>query len=262
MTAVTWTWLYYSSFLEDLEKTLEFLMKYNKEEGSAIKSDFQSILPKRENRDSILQFMEEINLVGVMPSRRTSRYSITEEGRRYLQSENRPKYLHRQLYKHVLHYSYFYNYILENEFYQFSKLQIIEKMVLNSSYDFGVRIFDWKSAENVLKLMVDLGVLSLDKENDIYSVNREYQTEFNHKVFEELIIDRLSSDTQMFTKDLCSYLLSREGEFINSDDEPTIRMIYKHLLRVNESKDILKFIPGLPRPPIPSKHTLVELRRG
>lgn len=46
MTAVTWTWLYYSSFLEDLEKTLEFLMKYNKEEGSAIKSDFQSILPK------------------------------------------------------------------------------------------------------------------------------------------------------------------------------------------------------------------------
>jgi hypothetical protein len=237
-------------------------MKYNSEKGLAIKSDFQTILPKKENRESILQLMKELNLVDITPSRRTSRYGITEEGRLYLQSENRPKCLHRLLYKHVLHYSYFYNYILENEFYQFSKLQIIEKMVLNSSYDFGVRIFDWKSAENVLKIMVDIGVLSLDEENNSYSVNKEYQTEFNHKVFEELIIDKLSSDTQMFTKELCSYLLSRESEFINSDDEPTVRMIYKHLLRVNESRDILKFIPGLPRPPIPSKHTLVELRRG
>jgi len=262
MTAVTWTWLYYSSFLEDLEKTLEFLMKYNKEEGSAIKGDFQRVLPKKENRDSILQIMEELNLVEVTPSTRTSRYSITEEGRLYLQSENRLKYLHKLLYKHVLHYSYLYNYILENEFYQFSKLQIIEKMVLNSSYDFGVRIFDWKSAENVLKLMVDIGVLSLNQKNKIYSVNKEYKTKFNHKVFEELIIDKLRSDKQIFTKDLCSYLLFRAGEFINSDDEPTIRMIYRQILRFNESRDILKFIPGLPRPPIPSKHTLVELKRG
>ena len=261
MTAVTWTWLYYSSFLEDLEKMLDFLIKYNSEEGPAIKDDFQRILQKK-NRDSILQLMEELNLVKVKTSGRTSRYSITEEGKRYIKSENRLKYLHKLLCKHVLHYSYFYNYILENEFYQFSKLQIIEKMVLNSSYDFGVRIFDWKSAENVLKIMVDIGVLSLDKENDSYSVNKEYQTEFNYKVFEELIIDKLGSDTQIFTKDLCSYLLSHADEFINSDDEPTIRMIYRHLLRVNESRDILKFIPGLPRPPIPSKHTLVELKRG
>ncbi len=255
--SITWTLLYYKSFLEDVEKMLSFLRKY---ERWAIKSDLRSIVKNNKNRDSILKFMEDVHLIEVRPTGRTSRYNITREGIDYLQSENRSKYLHKLLYKNILHYSYFYNYILENELYKFSKLQIIEKMVLNSSYDFGIRIFDWKSAENVLNLMVDIGVLS--QENDNYFVNKEYQSEFNHKVFEELIINKLKSDPRMFTKDLCSYLLSHESDFINSEEEPTIRIIYKHLLRVNESKNILKFIPGLPRPPIPSKHTLVELRVG
>lgn len=258
--AVTWTFLYYNSFLEDLERMLSFLREYNSKNGWAIKSDLRWIVRNKGNRDSILKFMEETNLIKVRHSGRTSRYCITKEGRGYLQSENRFKYLHKLLYKHVLHYSYFYDYILENELYQFSKLQIIENMALNSTYDFGVRIFDWKSAENVLNLMVDIGVLS--KNEDSYLVNKEYQSEFNDKVFEELIIDKLRSDPQMFTKDLCSYLLSHESDFINLDEEPTIRMIYKHLLRINENKGVLKFIPGLPRPPIPSKHTLVELKRG
>jgi len=58
--------------------------------------------------------MEETNLIKVRHSGRTSRYCITKEGRGYLQSENRFKYLHKLLYKHVLHYSYFYDYILDN----------------------------------------------------------------------------------------------------------------------------------------------------
>ncbi|MBC7081842.1 MAG: hypothetical protein H5T44_06360, partial [Thermoplasmatales archaeon] len=127
--SITWTLLYYKSFLEDVEKMLSFLRKY---EGWAIKSDLRSIVKNNKNRDSILKFMEDVHLIEVRSTGRTSRYNITREGIDYLQSENRSKYLHKLLYKNILHYSYFYNYILENELYKFSKLQIIEKMVLNS----------------------------------------------------------------------------------------------------------------------------------
>jgi len=256
--AITWTFLYNSSFLEDVDLMLRFLRERTSEIGSVIKGELPKM--RREKRDDILKFIEDIHLIEVTRAGSTSRYSITEEGIRYLKAKNRCKHLHKLLCKHILHYSYFYDYILENELYAFSKLQIIEALVLNSTYEFGVRIFDWKSSENVVNLMLEIGVLSY--ENSKYLVNREYQTDFNNSIFEELIINKLESDSPMFTKDLCSYLVSQQDDFINSDKEVTIRMIYKHLLRVAESKNILKFIPGLPRPPIPSKHTLVELKRG
>lgn len=258
--AITWTFLYYSSFMEDVEKMLDFLRDYNSKNGLAIKSDLQRVVRDKNKRGFILEFMRDIYVIEEMQQARTSRYQITDEGIRYLEAGNKYKYLHKLLYKHILHYSYFYNYILENNLYEFSELQIIETMVLNSSYEFGVRIFDWKSAENVVNLMLHLGVLS--QKDDMYYVKKEYRSQFNHQKFEELTLNKLNSDSPMFTKDLCAYLLDHESDFINLEEEPTIRMIYKHLLQLNESKGVLKFIPGLPRPPIPSKHTLVELRRG
>lgn len=157
--AITWPFLYNNNLFEDIDKILRYL----EERNVAIKSDISSLINNKARRDNVVNyFMEASGLIKSEKTGRTSKYRMHEEGRKYLnlnEKYKQKKYLHTLLCRNVLHYSYFYDYILENELYEFSEVEIIEKVVLSSSYDFGVRIYDFKSAENVINLMVSLGVL-------------------------------------------------------------------------------------------------------
>ncbi|MEM4589274.1 MAG: hypothetical protein QXL73_04675 [Thermoplasmata archaeon] len=256
MTGLTWTILYNRSILEDLEKVLVYLKK---EGGKANKGEFSGIIKKRGQREDILKLVVDIDFVKAESFRNTTRYKLNENGVRYLDipSENREKYLHAAFYENILHYSYFYDALLEGEIYEFSKSEIIEKIVKKSANDFGVRIFDWKSAENVIKFMKKFNVITSKSKNKYY-VNDEYRQIFNEEEFKALIVKKLKEESPQFTKNLCTYLLDNIERYSTKSKVP-MRIIYKRMLNLNEKEKFLRFIPGLPRPPIPSKHTLVEL---
>ncbi len=256
MAGLTWTILYNKSILEDLERVLTYLKN---EGGKANKGEFSCIIQGKAQREDILKLVVDIDFVKAERFRNTTKYKLNENGERYLNNhqKNRERYLHAAFYRNILHYSYFYDAILECEIYEFSKSEIIEKIVKKSANDFGVRIFDWKSAENVIKFMEKFNVI-ISKNKDKYYVNDKYRQRFDKNEFKALIVKKLKEESPQFTKELCTYLLDNIEIYSNKSEVP-MKIIYKRMLNLNEKEKFLKFIPGLPRPPIPSKHTLVEL---
>ena len=134
----------------------------------------------------------------------------------------------------------------------------IQKLVSNSAEDFGVRIYDWRSAQYVVNYMEALKVIN--KVGNEYSLDEKYRRKFNKILFIQMIKDSFKNEKLQFTKSLCEYLLENKSKFIVTKELVTIETIYKKLIQLNELNEFLFFIPGLPRAPIPSKHTLLELR--
>ena len=165
---------------------------------------------------------------------------------------------HSNLYKNILHYSYAFDRLLQEDNESFYMNKFLQNLVSNSSDDFGVRIYDWRSAQYVVNFMEALKVIY--KIGDEYFVDENYRRDFDEKSFLKLIEKSFKKENPQFTKTLCEYLLENSSKFLVTKELVTIETIYKKLLQVNETKDFLTFIPGLPRAPIPSKHTLIELR--
>ena len=213
-------------------------------------------------RDNILMILEDVDFIESSRKGNTYYYKITDNGIKYLDaikdpSKNEKRLFHTFLYRYVVHYSYAYDFLLENEFYEFTKLDFIENLVLNSSIDYGTRIYDWKSAEYVLNFMGSLDVIS--KQEKKFIVNNEYRKIFDEIKFIELIEEILKDDS-MFTKSLCEELIEKSDIFMATKGPVSIENIYKKMLIANKTREFLKFVPGLSRPPIPANNTLVELK--
>jgi len=259
---VTWSVQYQKTLFDDIYNILSGLEREDQQTKGSIISFLRARSAAR--RDNALEVLEDADLVDKTKKGNTYFYKINKHGLEYLKAaydsaSNGNRVFHSYLYKNVLHYSYAYDYIIENEFYNFNKQQFIERLVLNSSVDFGTRIFDWKSAEYVLGFMRGLDVVS-ESNNSTFIVNENYRKEFNDMKFSELIEQSLINESPQYTKGLCEALSNKSAEYISSKEPVTIDAIYKKILHVNNIREFLKFIPGLPRPPIPSKHTLVELK--
>lgn len=262
--SITWTVQFQENVFDDIYRILSGLEREDQQTKGSILSFLRARSAAR--RDNAIKILEDVDFIDTTKKGNTSFYKINSNGLKYLNAayESTTKanrIFHSYLYRNVLHYSFTYDFILENEEYEFNKKDFIEKLVLNSSLDFGTRIFDWKSAEYVLEFMRSLDVIS-EYEKEKYSINKEYRKEFNDMKFIELIEDSLENESPQYTKGLCIFLSDRSEEFTASKELLTIENIYKKILNVNNIKKFLKFVPGLPRPPIPSKHTLVELREG
>lgn len=257
---ITWTIMYQKSMLDDAIRLLSGLNR----DGQQNLGNLNRYMPAGAGADrkkNILRVLDDVNFVESKKMAHGTLYKITNLGRYYLDSIDeyeRNDIFHSNLYLNIIHYSYAFDYIIENDYYSFKKNDFLEQLVLNSSNDFGIRIYDRLSGENVINFMKDLGIISLkDKE---YVVNERYRRKFNNRKFLEMVIDNLKDEKLQFTKSLCEYLLDNSSKFMVSKDPLTIELIYKKLLTLNESKEILVFIPGLPRPPIPSRHSLVDLK--
>lgn len=262
--SITWTVQFQENVFDDIYRILCGLKREDQQTKGSIKSFLGSSSAAR--RDNAIKILEDLDFIDTTKKGNTTFYKINQNGFKYLNAaydstSKGNRIFHSNLYRNVLHYSYTYDFILENDLYEFNKEDFIEKLVYNSSTDFGTRIFDWKSAEYVLEFMRSLDVIS-ENEKEKYSVNKEYRKEFNDKKFIEIIEDSLGKESPQYTKELCKFLSNKSEEYMASKDLLTIDNIYKKILKVNNIIKFLKFIPGLPRPPIPSKHTLVELMEG
>lgn len=260
MAGLTWTVQYQETIFDDIYRLLDGLKTERQLAKGALKSLGGGTAIRRDN---VLNILEDVDFIDSSKKGNTTYYRINDNGIKYLdvlsdQESGEERFFHTQLYYNVLHYQYAYDFILENEFYEFKKEDFIENLVLNSSNDYGTRIYDWKSALYVLQFMKSLKVIS-EKEKK-FVVNEDYRKSFDEIKFIELIEEMLK-DESMFTKSLCEELIDKSDIFMTKKNPVSIENMYKKLLRANETREFLKFIPGLPRPPIPSNNTLVELKR-
>lgn len=260
--SITWNELYLKNMFDD---TIRLLSGLNRN-GQQTLGNLSTYMPKgssAKRKKEILTILERIGFVENKKMAHSTLYYITTVGRLYLDTvdESKRNYIfHSSLYQSILHYSYAYDYILENDFYRFTKEEFIGKLALCSSIDFGTRIYDWKSGENTLNFMKALNVITKDEEE--YVVTEAYRRKFNEKKFIEMVENTFKQDKLQYTKSLCQYLCVNSAKFMVTKELVTIETIYKKLLKLNEMKEFLNFIPGLPRPPIPTKHSLVELKGG
>lgn len=260
--ALTWTVQFQDILFDDIELMLSGLLREGQQPLGYLKS-FLGSGNTKDRRDNVKNLLEDLIFIQCLPKGNTTVCNITKEGENYLFSirdakKDDKKLFHSSLYRNVLHYSYAYDFIIENDYYSFTKHDLIEKLVLDSSNNYGTRLYDWKSAEYVIYFMDYLGVLSKNK--DIFTVNEDFRKNFNEKKFEKLIRDSLKNEKLQYTNSLCEYLMSNIEQFFTTDETITVELIYKKLVNLNDKKDFLKFIPGLPRPPIQNIHTLVELK--
>lgn len=257
---ITWTVQFQENVFDDIYNLLIGLQREGRQTKGYLKSFLRGSSAAR--RDNVVYILEDVDFLDSVSKGNTTLYEINENGQKYLEAVNDPdlnekKIFHSSLYRHILHYWYAYDFLLENEIYQFTKEEFIENLVKNSSKDYGTRIYDWKSGENVLDFMKSLEVLSKIKKE--YSLNNEYRKIFNESELIRLI-EELLKDDSMFTKTLCEELVDKSDIFMASKEPVSIENIYKKLLRANKEHEFLKFIPGLSRPPIPANNTLVELK--
>jgi hypothetical protein len=256
--AITWTIRFDSYFMDRVYNLLSGLVR----DGRQPKSDINNyIRVETKIRDQILNFLEKIDYVDVQYGRST-KYDISSNGRRYYHAFKNPnedenKLFHSSLYSNIIHYQYAYDYIINNQFYHFTKKDLFENLVVESTNDFGTRLYDWGSAMNVLGFMGSLNVITII--NDEYSLNDEYRTKFNEEIFINLINKRLKSKSEE-TKILCEYLVSNSYKFLSNIESPSIEYIYHQLLSLYDL-NIISFSPGIPKPPIPSNHTVIELKK-
>ncbi|MCK9151810.1 hypothetical protein [Methanobacterium alcaliphilum] len=257
---LTWTITFQKTMFEDSIGVLGGLER----DGSRTTGFINKYFPKgasKSRRLDVMKLLDDLNFVNVIPSRGTNLYKITDIGKNfYFENDlNKKKFIfHANLYQNIFHYSYAFDYILDNDYYEFDKLDFIKTMVISASNDFGTRIHDWKSGENVLNFMECLDILS--KENKIYRLNDEYKITFKENELLELVYENFDQNKILFTKSLCEQLLIYSSYFITSRNPPTIEYLYNKLLEINTNKELFKFSPGLPRPPIPTIHTLIELK--
>jgi len=259
---ITWNELYLKNIFDDTIGLLSGLDR----NGQQTLGNLSVYMPKGSNpsrKKDVLKILERIGFVEYKKMARSALYDITPIGRLYLDTSDeneRNDIFHSYLYQSILHYSYAYDYILENDYYRFTKEDFIGKLALRSSIDFGTRIYDWKSGENTLNFMEALNVITKDEKG--YLVTETYRRKFNERKFIEMIENSFKKDKLQYTKSLCEYLSVNSPKFMVTKEFVTIETIYKKLLKLNEMKEFLNFIPGLPRPPIPTKHSLVELKGG
>ena len=256
---ITWTRQYQKTIFEDSE----CLLKGLEEDGQQNLGNLNKYLPPKagkERKNNTLLVLEDINFVESKKMPHGRLYKLLPEGRIYINSKKKEKnyIFHSNLYKNILHYSYAFDRLLQEDNESFYMNKFLQNLVSNSSDDFGVRIYDWRSAQYVVNFMEALKVIY--KIGDEYFVDENYRRDFDEKSFLKLIEKSFKKENPQFTKTLCEYLLENSSKFLVTKELVTIETIYKKLLQVNETKDFLTFIPGLPRAPIPSKHTLIELR--
>lgn len=256
--AITWTIRFDNNTLDIIFKIMSGLHR----DGRQPKSNINTYVRVDVRiRDQIIEFLEQINYLEKQQGR-TPTYGLTSNGLRYYNACNNPnddeyRILHSALYTNILHYRYAYDYIITKEFFEFNKLQFLETMVSSSSNDFGTRIYDYDSAMNVLGFMEAFNVLEFEKGN--YSLNGEYKSQFNDDVFLKLIKNRLKNDNFEETRTLCEYLFSNYYKFVSNVESISIEFIYNQLLPLFR-ENVIIFAPGIPKPPIPSNHTLVKLK--
>lgn len=266
--AVTWTITVLNSTLEDINSILRNLENSGRKTDGAlndyITSASDSEDSKATRKKDVVKILKDINFVISEKQGGTTAYDISTDGIGYLTAlksseEESYYYLHSALYRNVIHYQLAYDYILANDFYEFTKLKFIEEIVLYSAVNFGTRFYDWRSGENVLKFMQELGIVK--KDSKTYSIDEKYRKKFNNEKFEQMIKEYLighNSSTE--TINLCKYLVDNQNNFVSSNEQVSTEFIYKHILRLNNDLKFLKFIAGLPRPPIPPYHTVVKLK--
>jgi hypothetical protein len=259
--SITWTVQYQENVFDDIFNILSGL----KRDGQQTKGSLNSFLrgSSAQRKNNAVEILEDIDYIEASRKGNTTFYKITENGQKYLNSVLDPEFdekhiFHLDLYNYVIHYSYAYDYIIENDFYDFEKQDFIEKLVLSTSHDFGTRLYDWKSAEYVLGFMKSLNVIS--KSDKRFILNEKYRKVFDEIKFINLVEESLEINSPKFTKILCEELIEKSDKFMTIEEPISIESIYKKILKVNDVREFLKFIPGLSRPPIPTKHTLIELK--
>lgn len=257
---LTWSINFQKTILDDINGVLGGLERDGPRNLGLVNNYFSKDASSS-RRKEVLSLLSDLRFVHVTPAKGTKLYEITDIGKHFFfeSNLNTKKFIfHSQLYQNIFHYSYAYDYILDNDFYEFDKLNFIKTMVISASNDFGTRIHDWKSGENVLNFMIYLDILS--KDDKIYRLNEDYKISFKEDQLLEIVYENFDQKEILFTKSLCDNLLIYSHEFITSKTYPTVEYLYNKLLEINENKDLFLFRPGLPRPPIPTKHTLIELK--
>lgn len=265
--AITWTIRYTNNLISDMIDLLNGLKNHGPKISGAltplIDGKGSPVPPYRKN--DAINILKNIKYVDSEKQGNTYSYQINEWGLNYLNSiadssKDNNYILHSSLYQNILHYQYAYNFILENDFYEFRKKEFIENLVINSFNEFGTRLYDWDSGDNVIGFMRDLGILK--KINKHYSIEENYRKKFDQDNFIKVIKRYMNQYEMQETFNLCKHLIDNSNEFLLSNEQISIDFMYKHLLKLNKDKKILKFIPGIPTPPIPNNHTIVKLKNS
>ena len=148
---ITWTRQYQNTIFEDSESLLKGL----NEDGQQNLGNLNKYLPPKagkERKNNVLLVLEDINFLESKKMPHGRLYKILPEGQIYINSKKKERndIFHSNLYQHILHYSYAFDTLLENEDNSFNMNDFIQILVSNSAEDFGVRIYDWNLLNTLL----------------------------------------------------------------------------------------------------------------
>ncbi|WXG41536.1 MAG: hypothetical protein WED07_12350 [Candidatus Freyarchaeum deiterrae] len=246
-----------------IEKILQHL------DNKSGKKEFKENIPKNgfdaKTRDGHLEFLKKIgfiNLENPDAKKAQQQYTLTDNGEHYLEIDEvsrKCRFLHDALYSGIFWYNYAYNIILRESYYKFTKEELFEFLVENSSKDFGVRIYDRISFDNTFNCFKNLGVIELE-DSDYYKISDEYKLKFDKDKFQKLV-KRLLKETELeLTKVICQKLINNYHEFYTgTKEELNIPLIFQKLIELYKEEKIT-FLGGLPKPPIPAAFTLLKWR--
>jgi len=261
-TGITWTVTIISNWVELIDGMLLHL----KENGVVFRTDVPKGHYEAVIRDDHLTVLENVGLVELMnpkAGKQKQQYNLTDSGDEYVRyvrqkdQQQKDRLLHNLFYSGISHYRYAYDCILEDNLYEFSDREFNEHLVIRSTSDFGVRLYDQRSYKNVIHVLKGIGVAEKN-ENGNYVINSDYRMKFNEDKFKKIVRELLGEVDLEYTKVMCRRLLNRSDEFL-SVPEPglTILNILKRLKKLREEGNI-EFVAGIPKPPIEAAYTLIR----
>lgn len=257
-TGITWTVTLISDWTEYMDTILEYL----NENSISFRTDVPKGHYEAVTRDDHLTILDNVGLVDLIGHRtkQKQQFKLTDEGYKYVRQKDqqqRNRLLHNSFYSGIFHYRYAYDCILEDSFYEFSDRKFHEYLVVRSSNDFGVRLYDRHSYKNVIRVFEGIRIAEKE-ENGNYTIKRDYQLKFDENRFKTVVDDLLEDVDLEYTKIVCKKLLDRSDEFLSvPESDLTIFNILNKLKKLRDEGNI-EFVAGIPKPPIEAAHTLIR----
>ncbi len=261
----------------------EFKIKV-REEGikSISKPDLRNVF---ELSDDMITFFENIkvinNVAKIKGGRKGKRgtYTLTDTSYEILdlfenESEHRLSlFLHKLLLDNFFQYEYFLDFFKEiylKTLSEIDNLKLEKKKIRNNFLDFCENRFgtsefiDKHTFSNIYYFATGVNLLQ-ERNDQSYRINSDFFEDINYKKLNILIETQIKSYSEgILTRKLCENLKKNQKQFYYGKDL-TINEIYElilniYLRQIEEITPNFDFSGGVPRPPIPSPHTIIKYK--
>jgi len=261
--AITWSLSLSSQLLKDLvDEILNQLKNYSK---GIIRTKISQNERTAKARDEILALLRSINYVIIInPSDnvKSQIFTITDNGREYIRKtteDEKQKQFHYDL-QNIFWYDFAFRKLINMQNEIINREQFMEIVSRDSESEFLVNRFDKHTFDNVINCLQFNKVI--EKKGKEYIINKEFQNQFDEKLFLHEVEKIFEVGEKRYTVEVCTKLVQNRHHFISAKNIIQSFNVIEALNRLLEyENERIKFMGGMPKPPIPAKYTIVERLR-